>query len=73
MDHPFGISERPYKLLIETLSNFPEIEQAVIFGSRAKGNLKKSSDIGYSDKKKKHNAFTRSKHYSSPEFGRYRV
>ncbi len=41
----FGISERSYKIIIETLSRFPEIEQALIFGSRALGNAKPGSDI----------------------------
>ena len=43
-DH-FGISESSYQLIIETLRKFPEIDQATIFGSRAKGNFKKGSDI----------------------------
>lgn len=32
-------------IIIETLRNFPEIDQAIIFGSRAKKNFKKGSDI----------------------------
>jgi predicted nucleotidyltransferase len=41
----FGISEKSYQLLLDTFSQYPEIEQVVIFGSRAKGNYKKGSDI----------------------------
>lgn len=41
----FGISEKSYELIIETLKKYPEIERAIIFGSRAKGNFKPGSDI----------------------------
>src|SRR5438552_160097 len=41
----FGISERSYFLIWETLKNFPQVEKAVIFGSRAKGNFVSGSDI----------------------------
>ncbi len=41
----FGITEKSLKIIIQTLSTFSVIERAVIFGSRAKGNYKKGSDI----------------------------
>ncbi|WP_053405524.1 nucleotidyltransferase family protein [Persicobacter sp. CCB-QB2] len=41
----FGISEQSWRQLIEALSRFPQIERAVIFGSRALGNYKRGSDI----------------------------
>lgn len=41
----FGISEKSYQLLQDTFSKFPEVEEVIIFGSRAKGNYKKGSDI----------------------------
>ena len=41
----FGISDKSWKILIDTVESFKEIEKAVIFGSRAKGNYKKGSDI----------------------------
>lgn len=41
----FGISDNDLKLLTTILSEFPEVKQAVIFGSRAMGNYKKGSDI----------------------------
>ena len=41
----FGITDKSYRLLLDTFSKFPEVEQVVIFGSRAKGNFKKGSDI----------------------------
>ena len=31
--------------IILTLSKFPQVEKAVVFGSRAKGNFKPTSDI----------------------------
>ena len=41
----FGISEKSYKLIEESLAKYPEIEKVVIFGSRALGNEKSGSDI----------------------------
>ncbi len=43
--NPFGISDKSYKLLIDTFSKYPQIEEILIFGSRAKGNYKNGSDI----------------------------
>ena len=45
MNNRFGIYDKSYSLILEALTNFPEIEKAVIFGSRAMGNNKKGSDI----------------------------
>ncbi len=41
----FGLSEKSYNLILETLQKFPEIEKTIIFGSRAMGNYKKGSDV----------------------------
>lgn len=41
----FGISPKSYSLLVDALKQFPEIESAAIFGSRAMGNYKTGSDI----------------------------
>lgn len=41
----FGIADKSYNLIINTLKAFPEIERSVIFGSRAKGTARKGSDI----------------------------
>lgn len=41
----FGISNRSYEILMSTLAEFEQVEEAVIFGSRAKGNFKPGSDI----------------------------
>lgn len=41
----FGLSLKNYNLIINCLKSFPEIEKAVIFGSRAMGNYKPGSDI----------------------------
>jgi predicted nucleotidyltransferase len=49
----FGIANRSYLLLQETFSKYPEVEQVVLFGSRAKGNFKKGSDIDLTIKGKK--------------------
>ncbi len=41
----FGLSKRDEDYLAEAFSKFPEIEKAVIFGSRALGNHKPGSDV----------------------------
>jgi predicted nucleotidyltransferase len=41
----FGISEKSFNIIIDTLKRFSEIKKAVIFGSRALGNAKPGSDI----------------------------
>ncbi len=41
----FGITDKSYQLLIDTFSKQTEVEQVIIFGSRAKGNYKGGSDI----------------------------
>lgn len=43
--NPFGISDKSYQLLTETLMECPQIEEVIIFGSRAMGNYKQGSDI----------------------------
>ncbi len=44
-NNKFGIYNKSYDLIIATLKLYPEIEKAIIFGSRAMGNYKKGSDI----------------------------
>lgn len=41
----FGLLHRDIDYILAALRNFPEIEQAVVFGSRALGNYKQGSDI----------------------------
>ncbi len=45
MNNSFGIYDKSFNLIRESLAEFPEIEKAIIFGSRAMGNHKKGSDI----------------------------
>ena len=45
MENAFGLAERDLAYIIAAVSEFPEIQKAVVFGSRAKGNYKKGSDI----------------------------
>ena len=42
---PYGLKEYEMKTIIEYLSKYSEIEEAVLFGSRAIGLYKKGSDI----------------------------
>ncbi|MDO5054256.1 nucleotidyltransferase domain-containing protein [Pasteurella oralis] len=41
----FGLSQRNIKIIIDILAKYPEIESAIIYGSRAKGNYRIGSDI----------------------------
>ena len=41
----FGITQKSFDLIIESISARPEIERVLIFGSRAMGNAKHGSDI----------------------------
>lgn len=41
----FGLKEFDLEYIVKKISDFVEIEKAVIFGSRAKGNYKPGSDI----------------------------
>ncbi len=41
----FGLSEEATKWILRTIHVFPEIEEVIIFGSRAKGTYKPGSDI----------------------------
>ena len=43
--NPYGIGERTFGLLMETFAQHPNIEEVIIFGSRAKGNFSNGSDI----------------------------
>jgi predicted nucleotidyltransferase len=40
-----GLTPKTYLLLMQTFETYPEIEKVILFGSRAKGNYKKGSDI----------------------------
>lgn len=41
----FGLKERHIREILRILSSFPEVERALIFGSRTKGNFRRASDI----------------------------
>lgn len=41
----FGLNENELQIIQRTLAGYPEIEKALIFGSRAMGNYKTGSDI----------------------------
>ena len=44
-DARFGLKFGDLAAIIQVLQKYPEIEEAIIFGSRAKGNYKNGSDI----------------------------
>ncbi|HPD32864.1 MAG TPA: nucleotidyltransferase domain-containing protein [Bacteroidota bacterium] len=41
----FGLTDKQLDTIIEIISSYPEITEAIIFGSRAKGTNKQASDI----------------------------
>ena len=41
----FGLSGDTWLQIRQTLAQYPQIEQAILYGSRAKGNYKPGSDI----------------------------
>lgn len=42
---PFGLSEEDIRRILKVTSEFPQIRQVIIYGSRAKGTYKKGSDV----------------------------
>jgi predicted nucleotidyltransferase len=45
MSKDFGLSETTIQKINSVLSHYPQVEQAILYGSRAKGNYKRGSDI----------------------------
>lgn len=45
MNAKHGLNEKTIKDIISALARFPEVERAVLFGSRAKGTHRTGSDI----------------------------
>lgn len=41
----YGLSDNDLLSIQSILHDFPEVDQAILYGSRAKGNFKKGSDI----------------------------
>lgn len=48
----YGLSDRSHKELLQILASIPEIEEAIIYGSRARGDYWHASDIDLSLKGK---------------------
>lgn len=42
---PFGLSEKAVSAICAVLAQFPQVEEAILYGSRAKGNYRDGSDI----------------------------
>lgn len=45
IDVKFGLNEDTLAAIVDSLAKNPRIEKAIIYGSRAKGNYRKGSDI----------------------------
>ena len=41
----YGLKDETIEKISSVLSGFPEVEKAILYGSRAKGNFKRGSDI----------------------------
>ncbi len=41
----FGLPEQTLAIIRRILADYPAVEQAILYGSRAKGNYRKGSDI----------------------------
>jgi predicted nucleotidyltransferase len=41
----YGLSESTIQKIHSVLRNYPQVEKAILYGSRAKGNFKNGSDI----------------------------
>ncbi|OGR29109.1 MAG: hypothetical protein A2X79_03245 [Desulfuromonadaceae bacterium GWB2_53_15] len=45
MTHRFGLNEKVIRQICGVFANYPQVEKAILYGSRAKGNYKAGSDI----------------------------
>lgn len=45
MTHRFGLKEKTIRQICGVFANYPQVEKAILYGSRAKGNYKNGSDI----------------------------
>ena len=41
----YGLLDRDLKCISEVVDKYPEVEEVILFGSRAMGNYKKGSDV----------------------------
>ena len=48
----YGLTDKSYHELLQILASIPEIEEALIFGSRARGDYWRASDVDLSIKGK---------------------
>jgi predicted nucleotidyltransferase len=42
---PYGLNDTEIQLIRKVLEQYPEVKQAILYGSRAKGNYRPASDI----------------------------
>ena len=45
MTHRFGLNEKIIRQICGVFAHYPQVEKAILYGSRAKGNYKTGSDI----------------------------
>lgn len=45
MKEPFGLQESDLRAIRGVLARYPQVDEAILYGSRAKGNYKTGSDI----------------------------
>ena len=46
----YGLTDKSYRELLEILASIPEIDEVIIFGSRARGDFWRASDVDLSIK-----------------------
>lgn len=46
-DQNSGLKENEIKVITNVFENFPEIDEVILYGSRAKGNYRTGSDIDF--------------------------
>lgn len=51
----YGLTDRSHKELLEILSSIPEIEEVLIYGSRARGGFWRASDVAIKNQNFKNN------------------
>ena len=51
----YGLTDRSHKELLEILSSIPEIEEVLIYGSRARGDFWRAPDVAIKNQNFKNN------------------
>jgi predicted nucleotidyltransferase len=47
----FGLKDETIQKICDVFTRYPQVEKAILYGSRAKGNFHNGSDIDLTDRK----------------------